>query len=273
VLEITAQYVPELKNKTVRVAGDGSCDLPLIGHVQAGGLSEEALTGQIAGRLKKYIYNPEVAVFVREYRSHQVAVVGAVKNPGLATLSGSRETILDMLKRAGGANPDAGDALILFPSTETANASQSEPKVVRIANAASSPDGRTIDGNSDASRDEGGQATAPQNLKPVIIPLHTTSLTYSSISLPTAGNFLQMPVRPGDLILVPGGGEMIRTDPSGAKRIIPINLAEVKKGHSEDPPVFPNDVIDVPYSKAKIGPYLLYGLVNRIGIGAGIPIP
>jgi polysaccharide export outer membrane protein len=315
VLQISAQYVPELRNRIVRVAGDGSCDLPLIGHVQAGGLSEGALTNQIAKRLRKYIYNPEVTVFVSQYRSHQVAVVGAVKNPGLMTLSGSQETVLDMLKRAGGATPDAGDAIILFPTTEAGNASQDAPKVMRITNPPSSPD-ENIDGNTGASRDDAEPPSAPQNLRPLIIPLHTTSLTYSSISLPSAGNFLQMPVRPGDLILVPGGGEVmvigwvktpghfkvnagmtvleaiaaaggpqyigddsdvqvIRTDPSGAKRVIPVNIAAVKKGQAEDPPVFPNDVINVPYSKAKVGPYLLYGLLSRIGIGFGgaVPIP
>src|SRR5690242_10587953 len=79
VLEVNAQYVPELRNKIVRVAGDGTFYLPLLGDIRAAGLSEEELSAEIATKLRKYIYTPEVEVFVRKYHSHQVAVIGAVK--------------------------------------------------------------------------------------------------------------------------------------------------------------------------------------------------
>jgi polysaccharide export outer membrane protein len=44
----------------------------------------------------------EVHVFVREYRSRQVAVIGTVEKPGLYNLSGEAETLLDLISQAGG---------------------------------------------------------------------------------------------------------------------------------------------------------------------------
>ena len=60
---------------------------------------------------------------------------------------------------------------------------------------------------------------------------------------------------------------LIRTGPSGTKRIIPVNFAAIKKGNSEDPAVFPNDVIEVPVSTVKIVPYELFTLIGRTGLG------
>ena len=60
---------------------------------------------------------------------------------------------------------------------------------------------------------------------------------------------------------------LIRTGPSGAKRIIPINFAAIKKGNSQDPAVFPNDVIEVPVSTAELVPYELFTLITRTGMG------
>ena len=309
VLEIDAQYVDELRAKTVRVAGDGSIDLPLLGRLEAAGLSEEALNAEIAQKLRKYVYNPEVEVLVTSYHSHQVAVIGAVKNAGLITLSDTQETIIDMLKRAGGTTADAGDSVILFPAAQGNNAGQgSSPHLSKAADVDPTAGHITVNSNNDPENSSLPGTAVPQNFQPVIIPLHPTSLTSNSMSLPSTENFLKMPVRPGDLILVTGGGEvmvigwvrqpgrfqitpgltvleaiaaaggplyagdqsdvrLIRTGPSGTKRIIPINFAAIKKGNSEDPAVFPNDVIEVPVSTVKLVPYELFTLINRTGLG------
>jgi polysaccharide export outer membrane protein len=310
VLEVNAQYVDELKSRIVRVGGDGNITLPLLGTVHAVDLSEDELSDQIAKKLKKYIYNPEVQIFVRKYHSHQVAVVGAVKSPGLIILSDPQETVLDMLKEAGGTTNDAGDAIVLFPGA--GNGTEHVGNVLVPGMQVSRQTGEVSSDNlADVPATASRSATLPQNLQPVIIPLRTNLLTYESPSLPAAGNFVEMPVRPGDLILVPGGGDvmvtgwvnapghfpvgsnltvleaiaaaggplyagdqsdvqLIRTDPSGTKRIISVNLSAIRKGEGEDPPVFANDVIDVPYSAAKIGPYMLYGMIGKMGMGVGV---
>jgi polysaccharide export outer membrane protein len=68
----------------VRVSREGTISLPFIGIMQTGGLTEKTLKEAIRSRLERdYMYNPQVNLFVREYRSRQVAVVGAVEKPGL----------------------------------------------------------------------------------------------------------------------------------------------------------------------------------------------
>jgi polysaccharide export outer membrane protein len=309
VLEINAQYVDELKGKSVRVEGDGTIDLPLLGSIRAAGLSQNALSREMAEKLRKYVYDPEVEVFVQHYHSHQVAVVGAVKNPGLVTLSDSQETVLDMLKQAGGTTAEAGDAVILFPGGENNGKTQDDPSALQTAQVTrTTAEFTTLDAHQGQVHGSRGTDAAPQDLQPVIIPLDPTSLTSNSISFASTENFLRMPVRPGDLVLVPGGGEvmvigwvhapgrfrvspgmtvleaiasaggalytadqsdvhLIRTDPSGTKQTLRINVSASKQGKAEDPVVFPNDVIEVPVSKTKLVPYVLYTLVTRTGMG------
>ena len=87
IVQISVPPIDELRERTVRVEADGSISLPMLGTLQAGGLTEKQLRAEINERLKKYMYKPEVDVFVKEYRSRQVAVIGMVNNPGLITLT------------------------------------------------------------------------------------------------------------------------------------------------------------------------------------------
>src|SRR5690348_9331209 len=119
VVEISVPPIDELRERTVRVEADGSISLPMLGTLQAGGLTEKQLRAELSERLKKYMYDPEVDVFVKEYRSRQVAVVGMVNNPGLITLTGPDETVLDMMTRAGGLTSTAADEIILMPAEQS----------------------------------------------------------------------------------------------------------------------------------------------------------
>ncbi|HEX4209489.1 MAG TPA: SLBB domain-containing protein, partial [Candidatus Binataceae bacterium] len=142
----------------------------------------------------------------------------------------------------------------------------------------------------------------PTNARPVSIPVRSTTLT-------GAGRYVNLPVRPGDVIVVPGGGNvmvvgwvqqpgyfqvgsgltvlgaigaaggpmyaadthnvtLIRSSVTGGKSTIVIDMDKVTHGEVEDIPVKANDVIDVPYSNLRIGPYVFYSIVSKIGVGA-----
>lgn len=112
-LEITVFGVEEL-TKTVRVSAEGTIRLPLIGRVPAAGLSVEKLEKEIAGLLReKYLHDPEVTVFVKEYRSQRVSVVGAVRSPQVYETPGPKR-LLDLLTQAGGVTPDAGQKCFII---------------------------------------------------------------------------------------------------------------------------------------------------------------
>ena len=99
-LEISVFGVEEL-DQTVRVGDDGSITMPLLGRLDVSGLTKTELEGTIAKLLAaRYIRNPQVTVFIKEYTSKQIAVSGAVKRPGTYEMLG-RKTLLEMISMAG----------------------------------------------------------------------------------------------------------------------------------------------------------------------------
>jgi len=101
VLEITVWGNKELTRVTP-VRPDGLISMPLIGDVQAAGLTADALAQRIADRLKQYIATtPAVSVSVKELNSYSIFVLGEVAKPGKYPLK-SYVTVLQAISMAGG---------------------------------------------------------------------------------------------------------------------------------------------------------------------------
>lgn len=112
-LEITVFELPEL-NQTVRVSEDGSISLPLLGKVEIEGLSKEELEKKLAGLLEeKYLKKARVTIFIREYQSKRVSVIGAVGKPGMYELIG-RVSLLELISQAGGLTDRASSELYVL---------------------------------------------------------------------------------------------------------------------------------------------------------------
>ncbi|MEW6571211.1 MAG: polysaccharide biosynthesis/export family protein [Nitrospirota bacterium] len=110
-LEIHVFQVNDL-NTVVRVSATGQIKLPLIEKIEAAGLTVAELEALISQKLEKFVQEPVVSVFIKEYRSQQIAVLGSVKNPSVYYVTGQRY-LLDLLSMAGGLSQDAGDVCIL----------------------------------------------------------------------------------------------------------------------------------------------------------------
>jgi polysaccharide export outer membrane protein len=117
-LEISVLGVPELA-RSVRVNSNGQISMPLIGGVQAGGLTIPELEQSIADKMREsYLQNPQVSVFVREFTSQRVTLEGAVKNPGIFPITG-RTTLLQAIALAGGLDPLAdARGVVVFRQVE-----------------------------------------------------------------------------------------------------------------------------------------------------------
>lgn len=86
--------------KEVRVLIDGNISFPLLGSVRALGLSVTQLENEITARLKeKYLVNPQVTVFVKEFSN--IYVFGEVKKPGSFPIY-NRMTAFEAVTLAGG---------------------------------------------------------------------------------------------------------------------------------------------------------------------------
>jgi polysaccharide export outer membrane protein len=100
-LEIAVFEVPEL-SRTVRVSGSGEVSLPLLGALQVAGMTTREMEGDLTTRLKgTYLRDPQVSVFVKEFKSDPVSVVGAVKLPGLYQIQGQK-SLIELLAMAQG---------------------------------------------------------------------------------------------------------------------------------------------------------------------------
>lgn len=112
-LDISVFGLKEL-NKTVRVSEDGKITLPLLGEVEVEGLTKTELEEKLSQLLEEeYLQNPQVTVFIVEYQSKRVSVLGAVEEPGPYELLG-RQTLLQLISQAGGLTKDAGDEIIVI---------------------------------------------------------------------------------------------------------------------------------------------------------------
>jgi len=101
-LRVTVLGESELSQK-VRVRDSGKLTLPLIGDVEVGGLSTAEASTVIA---RKYVdaqllKHPEVSVFVEEYATQTVSVLGQVVRPGSVSISTAR-TLINVLSMVGG---------------------------------------------------------------------------------------------------------------------------------------------------------------------------
>lgn len=100
VLAINVWKEPDI-SRSIPVRSDGKISLPLVGEVQAAGITPLKLEQEIAARLKNYIAEPEVTVIVQQVNSQKFNILGQVNRPGSYPLATS-PTVLDAIAVAGG---------------------------------------------------------------------------------------------------------------------------------------------------------------------------
>lgn len=112
VLRISVYKQPDL-DKLVRVSNRGRIVLPLIGPVDAKGETVAGISKKIETMLADgYLVDPHVSVYVEEFRSQKVTILGDVNRPGLYEISGDI-SFLELVSKAGGFTPLAGDEAII----------------------------------------------------------------------------------------------------------------------------------------------------------------
>jgi polysaccharide export outer membrane protein len=100
VLNISVWKEPEI-SRTLPVRPDGKITLPLVGEIQASGLTPNKLQASIVDGLRAYVSNPDVTVIVQEVKSLKFNIVGEIAKPGSYPLS-KPMTVLDAIAVGGG---------------------------------------------------------------------------------------------------------------------------------------------------------------------------
>ena len=201
-LVVNVAGMEELKEQTVRVSPTGMITLPFVGLVNVAGMTENALVEEIRRRLEKDImHTPQVTLLAKETLSRQVAVVGAVEKPGLYNLAGSSDTVLGMISQAGGMKSNAAERIVFIPA-EPAEPNKAKEIIATLPSQVNNP---------------GPAPLVLKDIEPIVIPLDSVNRSRNEI-------YLNMPARPGDVVMVPAGGEVLVqgwVEKSGAYKITP----------------------------------------------------
>jgi len=243
-LEISVFGLDEL-NKTVRVSEDGKITLPLLGEIEVKELTKSELERKLVQLLEeKYLHNPQVTVFIREYMSKTVSVMGAVR----AAIQGTytyellgRQTLLQIISKAGGLTSEAGDEIIVIRFHEDGTSTSMKISI----------DDLFIKGDTELNI-----PLQPDDIINIpvdkVVPVYVFgqvrspgALQVRRSHLPTllqaiaqAGGFAERASKGGVLIK--------RRDENGKEIQIKVNVRDIIKGKKEDIQLIENDVVYVP---------------------------
>ena len=101
VLAINVWKEPDFSRSSIAVRSDGKISLPLLGEVQAAGLTPLQLQNDLSTKLRDYITKPEVTVIVEQINSKKFNILGQIAKPGSYSLA-IAPTIVDAIALAGG---------------------------------------------------------------------------------------------------------------------------------------------------------------------------
>jgi polysaccharide export outer membrane protein len=127
-LEFSVYNVPELSTKT-RISSGGDAYLPLIDYVHVGGLTVEEAQSLIEKRLSDggFVKDPHVTIFVDQFASQGVSLLGEVARPGVYPVLG-QQRLFDVISAAGGLSDKAGRSVTITHRDQPDN-----PAVVELA--------------------------------------------------------------------------------------------------------------------------------------------
>jgi polysaccharide biosynthesis/export protein len=255
-LDIRVFNKPEFSRDNVRVDGRGMIRMPLIqDELQAACHTENDLAKEITTRYLEYLRNPQVDVFVKDYQSQPVAVLGAVRTPSRFQLQ-RRVRLLELISHAGGPTDNAGRTIQIVHAPvsfvcETSPATDAEDAALSVVDNYNLND--TMKGDEKANPYvrpgdvvdvvEAEQAFVVGNvLRPSAIPLKERITVSRAIAM-SGGT---MPDTKSDRVRI------VRQPPgSTTKTEMYVDLKAIDRRNAEDVVLQAGDIVDVPASGGK----------------------
>jgi polysaccharide biosynthesis/export protein len=267
VLDIRIYNRPQLSRDAVRVEGSGMIRMPLIEtEIRAVCLTEGELAKGISTRYARYYKNLQVDVFIKEYHSRQVAIIGAVNEQSRFELQ-RRVRLLELLTYAKGPSSKAGQTINIVHSTNSSPCKQTDETDESTAfSSYKLSDVLQGDPKSNPYLETGDIVTLPEAdqvyvvgnvFMPLTIPLKEPITLTRAIAM--AGGLRQDTRKDKIRVLRQEPGTTIRKE-------IVVDLSAIEKKSSEDLALAPNDIIDVPTSAGKS---FLRSLIQGVGPSVG----
>ncbi len=241
-LDIAVFDSPELTTHA-RITSDGEISFPLLGTLHVGGLSPQATQDLIRQSLMKndFVKDPQVSVFVAEYASQAVYVIGEVTRPGPYPLLGSHH-LMDFISAAGGFTPRAGNTV-----TIAVHSDPDHPKIIDL---------------SSIGNDAMGKESNPEIAAGDSISVSQAGIIYVLGDVTRPGGFLlnrdetltimqALALAEGTLsTAAKSSARLIRTTPAGRDEIA-VNLQSIIHAKTTDLVLNDKDILFVPGSTTK----------------------
>ena len=258
VIDVRIYNRPQLSRDAVRVEGNGMIRMPLIEtEIQAACLTEGELAKEIATRYTKYYRNLQVDVFIKEFHSRQIAIIGAVNDQGRFELQ-RRIRLLELLTYAKGPSPRAGQTINVVHSSAPSLCKKDDDEIGAFASFRLS-DTLLGDPKANPYLEAGDIVTLPEADQ-----VYVVGNVFMPLTIP-----LKEPITVSRAIAMAGGTRqdtkkdkirIVRQEPGAqTKKEMLVDLSAIEKRQAEDIQLQPNDIVDVPTSA---GRSLLRGLIG-----------
>jgi polysaccharide biosynthesis/export protein len=232
-LEVSVFGVQDYDNQ-VRVAEDGSLTLPLIGTMQAAGKTSPELAGEVRAKLMEggFFKDPQVAVFVKEYATQGISVMGEVNKPGIYQLLGPH-TLFDAISAAQGTTQTAGDTATI---THRGGQNPETVKLIYEKNGIEKSDVPVYPGDTVVVQKAGTTYIIGAVTKPTEIVMANPNLTVLQALAIAQGPTPDASLNKAKLIRVT----------NGVRHETPLRLKKMLTGKSSDVKLEANDIVFVP---------------------------
>jgi polysaccharide export outer membrane protein len=244
---------------SARVSQSGNVTLPLIGQMDVGGKTPVEAEGVLKERYKKFIHEPQIAVFVKEYRSYRVSVVGHVEKPGVFEVTGER-TLLEVLAMAGGLNEKAGKTLQISRRGED----KLETLFVDLDRLAEDGDMKL-----NLTMQPGDVVNVP---KAGVVYVQGSVKKPGSYRLRDAMTLTQAigaAGGPDEKLSNSDGVRLFRRGEKGGREEVDVDMTAINQGKTQDIKLVENDIVVVPMSLTK---YVVDRFIGGVGMGLSIPV-
>jgi len=265
VLTIVVRKAPELSGP-VRVDQRGMIRIPMIdGDVSAACRTESELASQIATLYLEFKNNPSVEVFVTEFQSRPVAVIGAVNAPSQFRLQ-RQVRLLELISFAGGPSKEAGRVVNVIHTGGPIICQKDAPETDAAAAAA----GLSVFKLNDTikGKEEANPFIQPGDI--VQLPEADQVFVIGHVVQPRAIILKDKVITVSWAIAMAGGAardgktnniRIIRELGGAGKQEILVDLKAIQKRQAEDIALVPNDIVEVGSSTGKTILGILQGAV------------
>jgi len=239
-IDMNVFNVPEMAQRQ-RVDDNGNYSVPLVGPIHLAGLSIQEAQSLIASKLEAghYVRQPSVSLFISDFATQGVSVMGEVNKPGVYPVWGERR-LFDMIAEAGGVTGRAGKIAVI----NHRNSPAAPQNVVYTEGGAQDPESNPVIAPGDTIRitKSGVVYVLGDVNRPGGFPMDNNE----SLTIMQAVALAQGTSRTAKL----GSARLVRNSDSGRQEIA-VNLKSVMKGRTPDLALQNDDILYVPSSLAK----------------------